>query len=134
MKISPKYFPALLLILACFIRLVYFYQFQGNPFFGHLPELWDQTLYHKGAQAFIQGDPFARAPGEPNQQSPFYQYFLGIVYFFFRGGVNSGLDRSAYPWGCFNFSGLCDRRALYQPRTCFHGSRYVHILRRQLVL
>ena len=61
MKISPKYFPALLLILACFIRLVYFYQFQGNPFFGHLPELWDQTLYHKGAQAFIEGDSFARA-------------------------------------------------------------------------
>jgi hypothetical protein len=83
MKISSKYFPALLLVLACFIRLVYFYQFQGNPFFGHLPELWDQTLYHKGAQAFIEGDPFARAPGEPNQQSPFYQYFLGIVYFFF---------------------------------------------------
>ena len=83
MKISPKYFPALLLILACFIRVVYFYQFQGNPFSGHLPELWDQTLYHKGAQAFIEGDPFARAPGEPNQQSPFYQYFLGIVYFFF---------------------------------------------------
>jgi hypothetical protein len=83
MIISPRYFSALLLILACFIRLVYFYQFQGNPFSCHLPELWDQTLYHKGAQAFIEGDPFARAPGEPNQQSPFYQYFLGIVYFFF---------------------------------------------------
>ena len=47
MKISPKYFPALLLILACFIRLVYFYQFQGNPFFGHLPELWDHGLQNQ---------------------------------------------------------------------------------------
>jgi len=70
-------------MLACFIRLIYFYQFQGNPFFDHLPELWDQTLYHKGAQALVEGDPFALAPGEPNQQSPFYQYFLGLIYFFF---------------------------------------------------
>ena len=69
-------------MLACCIRLIYFYQFQGNPFFGHLPELWDQTLYHKGAQALVEGDPFALAPGEPNQQSPFYQYFLGLIYFF----------------------------------------------------
>jgi 4-amino-4-deoxy-L-arabinose transferase-like glycosyltransferase len=83
MKISPKYFPLLLLLLACFIRLVYFYQFQGNPFSSHLPNLWDQSLYHKGAQAFIEGDLFALAPDQPNQQSPFYQYFLGIVYFFF---------------------------------------------------
>ena len=101
MKISPKYFPALLLILACFIRLVYFYQFQGNPFFGHLPELWDQTLYHKGAQAFIEGDPFARAPGEPNQQSPFYQYFLGIVYFFFGVELTAAWTSSTLttrPW------------------------------------
>ena len=69
-------------MLACCIRLIYFYQFQGNPFFGHLPELWDQTLYHKGAQALVEGDPFALAPGEPNQQSPFYQYFGGLIYFF----------------------------------------------------
>jgi hypothetical protein len=53
MKILSKYFPALLLVLACFIRLVYFYQFQGNPFFGHLPELWDQTLYHKGVDSVV---------------------------------------------------------------------------------
>ena len=31
----------------------------------------------------VEGDPFALAPGEPNQQSPFYQYFLGLIYFFF---------------------------------------------------
>ncbi len=80
---SLRYFPALLLILACFIRLVYFYQFQGNPFSDHLPKLSDQSLYHNGAQAFVEGNPFALAPEEPNQQSPFYQYFLGLIYFFF---------------------------------------------------
>ena len=82
MKISSKYFPALLLVLACFIRLVYFYQFQGNPFFGHLPELWDQTLYHKGAQAFIEGDPFARAPENPTNSHRFTNIFWESFIFF----------------------------------------------------
>jgi hypothetical protein len=88
-NISTRYFPTLILVFACFIRLVYFYQFQGNPFSDHLPSLWDQTLYHKGAQAFINGDLYALAPGEPNQQSPFYQYFLGLIYFFFGTELTS---------------------------------------------
>ena len=83
MNIPPKYFPILLIILACLVRIVYFYQFQANPFSNHLPELWDQTLYHEGAKALIEGDPFANGFDGPNQQSPFYQYFLGLVYFFF---------------------------------------------------
>ncbi len=83
MNISPRHFPLLLVILAFSIRVLYFYQFQENPFFDHLPDKWDQTTFHNGGKAFSEGNPLALAPGEPNQQSPLYQYFLGVVYFIF---------------------------------------------------
>ena len=56
MKISPKYFPALLLFLACFIRLVYFYQlgilewnFFKNDYsaFYYLEKAWDHGLQNQ---------------------------------------------------------------------------------------
>ncbi len=64
-------------------RGVYFYQFQGNPFFDFVPKSLDQTVYHEGAAAFAGGDLLAVAPGQANLFSPLYQYVLGTVYWMF---------------------------------------------------
>ncbi len=84
--LNKKYYPFILLAIALLVRSIYFYQFQSNPYFAHVPKLWDQAIYHKAAQAFANGDILAVAPGIINYFAPLYQYFLGIIYWAF--GVN----------------------------------------------
>lgn len=74
---------AVLVVAGLAARGVYFYQFQGNPFFDFVPKSLDQTAYHEGAAAFAGGDLLAVAPGQANLFSPLYQYFLGTIYWLF---------------------------------------------------
>ncbi len=65
------------------VRIVYFFQFQDNPFFDYVPRSWDQGIYYQGGLAFARGDLMAVAPILDNHFSPAYQYFLGILFLFF---------------------------------------------------
>ncbi|MFQ5717590.1 MAG: glycosyltransferase family 39 protein, partial [Nitrospinales bacterium] len=89
------------------VRVIYFYQFQENPFFDHVPKAWDQTVYHEGAAAFAQGDLLAVAPDQLNLFSPLYQYFLGIVYGLF------GVDLKAV-WAVQFLLGTCSTWLVYR--------------------
>jgi tetratricopeptide (TPR) repeat protein len=80
MILSRFILPLILLLCGFAVRAVYLDQFQGNPFYDYVPSAWDQTVYHRGAIAFSEGDLLAVAPGETNKFSPLYQYFLGILY------------------------------------------------------
>ena len=75
----------LLLITLCAtaVRVVYFFQFQDNPFFGHVPRSWDQGVYYEGGLSFARGDLLAVAPVLDNHFSPAYQYFLGVLFLLF---------------------------------------------------
>ncbi len=75
--------PVILLLCGFTVRAVYLDQFQSNPFYDYVPPAWDQTVYHKGAIAFSEGDLLAVAPGETNKFSPLYQYFIGVLYWLF---------------------------------------------------
>jgi len=75
----------LLLIILCAVavRVVYFFQFQDNPFFDHVPRGWDQEIYFEGGLAFARGEFLAVAPILDNHFSPAYQYFLGFLFLLF---------------------------------------------------
>ncbi len=72
-----------LFLCATAVRAVYFFQFQDNPFFSHVPKSWDQEIYYEGGLAFARGDFSAVAPILDNHFSPIYQYFLGIIFLLF---------------------------------------------------
>lgn len=82
MKIPFRYFPLLLVLCALTVRGFYYYQFQENPFFDHVPKDWDQTVYNEGAKAFANGNLFA-IPSDQAKFSPLYQFFLGSIYWLF---------------------------------------------------
>jgi hypothetical protein len=79
----------LLLIILCAttVRVVYFFQFQDNPFFDYVPRSWDQGIYYEGGLAFARGDWLAVAPKLDNHFSPIYQYFLGILFLLFGNSI-----------------------------------------------
>lgn len=79
----------LLLIILCAtaVRVVYFFQFQDNPFFDYVSKNWDQGIYYEGGLAFAQGDWLAVAPKLDNHFSPIYQYFLGFLFLLFGQNI-----------------------------------------------
>ena len=83
MKISIRNYPLILIIFSLIVRGLYFYQFQVNPYFDYVPDTWDQAVYYEGGKAFSSGDILARAPNHSNKFSPLYQYFLGVIFWFF---------------------------------------------------
>jgi len=72
-----------IILCAAAVRIVYFFQFQDNPFFDHVPRGWDQEIYFEGGLAFARGDFLAVAPILDNHFSPAYQYFLGFLFLLF---------------------------------------------------
>jgi hypothetical protein len=77
----------LIVLCAAAIRVVYFLQFQDNPFFDYVPHRWDQGIYYEGGLAFARGDYLAVAPAQDNHFSPAYQYFLGALFLVFGGNL-----------------------------------------------
>jgi 4-amino-4-deoxy-L-arabinose transferase-like glycosyltransferase len=77
----------LIVLCATAVRVVYFLQFQDNPFFAYIPRSWDQGIYYEGGLAFSRGDYLAVAPVLDNHFSPAYQYFLGILFLVFGGNL-----------------------------------------------
>lgn len=73
----------LIILCAAAVRIVYFFQFQDNPFFDHVLPSSDQEVYYQGGLSFARGDLLAVAPILDNHFSPLYQYFLGIIFFLF---------------------------------------------------
>ncbi len=86
--------------LALVVRLVFLWQMQGNPFFS-LP-LVDEKAYTDFARQLVDS---GSLPSGPFWQAPLYQFFLTLIYFFFKedffnvvrliqvllGAVNCGL-------------------------------------------
>lgn len=77
----------LIVLCATAVRVIYFLQFQDNPFFSYVLSLSDQEIYYEGGLAFARGDFLAVAPGMDNHFSPAYQYFLGILFLVFGGNL-----------------------------------------------
>ena len=73
----------LIILCATAVRVAYFFQFQDNPFFDHVPRSWDQGVYYEGGLSFARGDLMAVAPILDNHFSPAYQYFLGVLFLLF---------------------------------------------------
>jgi tetratricopeptide (TPR) repeat protein len=80
---SPRAHLLFIILCATAVRVVYFFQFQDNPFFSYVPKGWDQEIYYEGALSFARGDFLAVAPILDNHFSPAYQYFLGILFLIF---------------------------------------------------
>jgi len=80
---SPRAHLTFLILCATAVRVVYFFQFQDNPFFAYVPKGWDQEIYYEGGLSFARGDFLAVAPILDNHFSPAYQYFLGILFLIF---------------------------------------------------
>lgn len=82
-KSYTKYYPLILVICALAVRCIYFYQFQNNPFFDHIPKDWDQEVYDKSARSFANGNLLGAIPNHVSTFSPLYHYFIGIIYWLF---------------------------------------------------
>ena len=136
---SPRVHLIFIVLCATAVRVVYFFQFQDNPFFAYVPKAWDQEIYYEGALSFARGDFLAVAPILDNHFSPAYQYFLGILFWIFGSelqivwvaqmllGVLSTL--LVYSISCHFFSktaGLLSALlfTFYAPNWLYEGSLY----------
>jgi len=83
MSIPSRFFPIIIIVLSLTVRLVYYFQFQNNPFFDFVPPAWDQDIFDKGGKEFAHGNLLAKDPNQADVFSPLYKYFLGIIYWVF---------------------------------------------------
>ncbi len=70
-------YPVVVAFFALIIRIVYFFDFQDNPFFDYVSPNMDNGNYDLGARHFAQGDWLIDIP---RGHSPFYMYVLGTIY------------------------------------------------------
>ncbi len=83
MLIPSRFFPIIIIVLSLIVRIVYYFQFQSNPFFDFVPPAWDQDIFDKGGKEFAHGNFLAKDPNQSDVFSPLYKYFLGIIYWLF---------------------------------------------------
>lgn len=75
----------LIFILACFFRLVYFYQISATPFFDPGNDQLDQSYYDQWALSIAQGDFLGK---EVFYGLPLYPYLVSIIYFWFNHSID----------------------------------------------